>query len=136
VRCADKIDLDGLVRDRDQLWAEACAIEATGETLELDRALWDEAAKAQHARFDIHPWEDELRDLPLWRNVVGQHWRENGEVRVSSSWIMKDVLMFNPAQMKGFDSHFVKDIMQRLGRGRPKVVNIGGNDVRGYVWRE
>jgi hypothetical protein len=49
---------------------------------------------------------------------------------------MKDVLMFNPAQMKGPDSHYVRDIMQRLGRGKSKVVNIGGKDTRGYMWRE
>ena len=136
VRCADKVDLDALTRDRDQLWAEACAIEATRESLELDRSLWDEAAKAQEARFDIPPWEDELRDIKFGFNVAGRHWRENGEVRVSSSYIMKDVLLFNPAQMKGPDSHFVRDVMKRLGRDGPKVINIGGADVRGYVWRE
>jgi hypothetical protein len=78
-----------------------------GESLELDRSLWDEATKAQEARFDVHPWEDELRTIEFWSNVKGLHWRENGEVRVSSSWIMKDKLSFNPAQMKGPDSHYI-----------------------------
>jgi hypothetical protein len=123
VKCADKVDLDALVRDRDQLWAEACEIEATGESLELDRALWGEATKAQEARFDIHPWEDELRTITFYSNRRGVHWRENGEVRVASSWIMKDILFFNPAQMKGPDSHYVRDIMKRLGRDGPKVIN-------------
>jgi hypothetical protein len=35
--------------------------------------------------------------------------------------------------MKGTDSHFVKDIMRRLGWDGPKVTNIGGKDMRGYV---
>jgi len=45
-----KIDLDGIARDRDQLWAEAALAEATGEALVIPEELWPEATAQQLAR--------------------------------------------------------------------------------------
>lgn len=44
------LDLVALAADRDQLWAEAAAIEARGEPLTLPRELWAVAAVAQEER--------------------------------------------------------------------------------------
>jgi predicted P-loop ATPase len=60
-----RIDLDKLRADRDQLWAEAVAIEATGCSLVLPEQLWAEAAIEQERRLDVDPWVDILA------NVVG-----------------------------------------------------------------
>ena len=52
------IDLAGITRDRDQLWAEAAAIEASGEALTLPPTLWGVASIEQLARLTHDPWED------------------------------------------------------------------------------
>ncbi len=55
-----EIDLEGLQRDRDQLWAEAVAREAAGEPVELPKELWKEAEREQQARMETDPWVEEL----------------------------------------------------------------------------
>jgi putative DNA primase/helicase len=57
LRCGD-IDLDGLRRDRDQLWAEAVARYRAGATWWIeDRALVAEASAAQEARYQGDAWD-------------------------------------------------------------------------------
>jgi hypothetical protein len=50
------IDLDGLRRDRDQLWAEAAAREARGESHFLPEKLWKTAGEYQKARLQNDEW--------------------------------------------------------------------------------
>ena len=57
-----EIDLDGLTRERDQLWAEAATREASGESIRLDRSLWPAAATEQSARMVDDPFDDVLHD--------------------------------------------------------------------------
>lgn len=45
-----------LVSDRDQLWAEASAREAAGESIRLNPSLYGDAAKEQEERFIEDPW--------------------------------------------------------------------------------
>ena len=47
-----EIDLEGLRRDRNQIWAEAAVLEARGEPIELEPALWPEAAAVQAQRME------------------------------------------------------------------------------------
>src|SRR2546427_25780 len=54
------IDLDALIADRDQLWAEAAAREAAGESLFLPQDLWEMAAIEQEERVSEDPWADIL----------------------------------------------------------------------------
>ena len=53
-------DLEALERDRDQLWAEAAAREAKGESIRLDPKYYADAAAEQEARRERDPWEDVL----------------------------------------------------------------------------
>lgn len=57
------IDLEGLVRDRDQLFAEAAALEAGGASIVLPKELWAAAGDEQDKRREADPWEDKLRDV-------------------------------------------------------------------------
>ncbi len=57
-----RIDLDALQRDRDQLWAEAAAREATGETHVLPERLWQIAAEEQDARTEGDEWAGPIAD--------------------------------------------------------------------------
>jgi predicted P-loop ATPase len=57
LRCGD-IDLEGLRRDRDQLWAEAVARYRAGAAWWIeDRALVAEASAAQEARYQGDAWD-------------------------------------------------------------------------------
>lgn len=58
-----KFDIDSLERDVDQLWAEAAAREAAGESIRLDPALWESAGKEQEARQIEDPFVDQLREV-------------------------------------------------------------------------
>jgi predicted P-loop ATPase len=61
VRCHGAIDLDGLRRDRNQLWAEALATYKSGRTWWLDNsAIIAEAAEEQRGRFEDDPWQHEV----------------------------------------------------------------------------
>lgn len=56
-----KFDVPAVIRDRDQLWAEAAQREANGESIELKEALWDKAAREQENSQHDDPWEEPLR---------------------------------------------------------------------------
>ena len=45
-----RFDLETLGRDRQQLWAEAVAMEAAGVTITLDKELWPFATAEQNER--------------------------------------------------------------------------------------
>jgi predicted P-loop ATPase len=59
-----------LKRDRDQLWAEAAALEAQGGSIALPGALWNAAAVEQNQRTESDEWSAaihnflELQDKP------------------------------------------------------------------------
>jgi predicted P-loop ATPase len=55
-------DVVALARDRDQLWAEAAAREATGASIRLDPKLYAAAGEEQEEREIGDPWLDRLGD--------------------------------------------------------------------------
>jgi predicted P-loop ATPase len=73
----EEFDIEALKRDVDQLWAEAAAREAKGESIRLDAALWQEAAVEQQARTLEDPWVATLAD------VLGDL---QGKLLVSDAW--------------------------------------------------
>jgi len=56
------IDLEALARDRDQLWAEAAAREARGESITLPEHLWEAARAEQNQRLVTTPVHEVLAD--------------------------------------------------------------------------
>lgn len=62
VEC-EKIDLEGLKRDRDQLWAEASFREARGDSIRLDPSLYHLAAGEQNKRKSENPMEAKFEAL-------------------------------------------------------------------------
>ena len=70
-------DLRQLKRDRDQLWAEAAAREAKGESIRLARELWPKAKKMQEKRTVIDPFQE----------VLMQHLNDKyGKIRATDVW--------------------------------------------------
>jgi hypothetical protein len=62
------IDLEGLSRDRDQLWAEASAREARGESHLLPERLYEIAAAEQSARMTSDAWLDPITNYISLKN--------------------------------------------------------------------
>ena len=54
------IDLEGIRRDRDQIWAEAVALYQSGERYWIDRGESDDVVAEQEARFDQDIWTDKV----------------------------------------------------------------------------
>jgi predicted P-loop ATPase len=61
VRCRRPLDLDGLRRDRDQIWAESLLAFNSGHGWWLDdSAIIARATEEQRGRFEDDPWQDEV----------------------------------------------------------------------------
>jgi predicted P-loop ATPase len=131
-----KIDLEGLKRDRDQLWAEASAAEATGEPLVLEKELDATAAELATSRLETDPWEDILAGVKSRAALAGSIDREGGEQRVSSEFLLTVVLGLDPSKMRGGEGKRLKKCMQRQGWQGPITLRIKGGtaSVKGY-WR-
>jgi hypothetical protein len=73
----EQFDTNALRRDRDQLWAEAAAREAQGESIRLDRSLWAAAGGEQALRRIADPWEE----------IVAEHLDNmEGKLTVEDAW--------------------------------------------------
>ena len=57
-----RVDVNAIIRDRDQLWAEASHLEASGKSIRLPKYLWSAAAAEQEARREVDPMEADLFD--------------------------------------------------------------------------
>ena len=120
-----KIDLKGLARDRDQLFAEAVALEAKGFSITLPKKLWAAAAIEQRMRLPTDPWLDTLA------NVTGSV--VNGVERISSADLLgADCLNLPASQQHDYTSKRIAQVMRELGWEGPKSVRIHGKAVRGY----
>ena len=76
-----EIDLEKLKANRDQLWAEAAAAEASGESLELQPALREVASDAQQSRLIDDPWKDTLAEFL----------QVSGETRVHTTTLLPEL---------------------------------------------
>jgi len=119
------IDIDALRRDRDQLWAEAAAIEAKGEALILPKDRWADASNAQDERRQHDPWDDLLASVPAIA-YGDEEWIKVSELLV--------VLQITADRANTETYRRLKRSMQRLGWSKGKFYQNGKEkeQVRGY----
>jgi hypothetical protein len=98
-----KFDTEKLKQDVDQLWAEAAAAEAGGESIRLDKSLWAAAAEAQEEARVQDSWIEDLAD------ELGDM---KGMIRASSVW---KILGVKPAAKKPGDDKRMGSAMRELG---------------------
>lgn len=104
-----EIDLDALERDRDQLWAEAVAMEARGEPLTLPRHLRKEAAGRAEERLALDPWEEMLSE------ELDGRW---GKARADALW---GILGADTARRGQELNNRLGGVMRRLGWTRARA---------------
>lgn len=133
------IDLDALVADRDQLWAEAAAREAEGESLFLPQDLWEMAAIEQEERVSEDPWADILRAY-VDRKIVwvgdGNYKEVEPMDRVHTSMLLTDALQIPAGSLRPEHTQRLKIVMEKyLGWEHKSNVRVGheGKQGRGYV---
>jgi len=137
-----KIDLVGLARDRDQLWAEAVALEAQSEPLVLHETLWAVAAAIAKQREEVDPWEDMLeRKLASWQ---AKNFKSDGaftlanndlgepEWRVSTACLLNFLEVGTDRQTNNHTKRLAT-VMRNLGWERPETpIRIGEKICRGF----
>ena len=122
-----RIDLEALRRDRNQLWAEAAALEASGEMLQLDPSLYEAAAIEQTKRFAHEPW------VELLRSVTGE--RVGAVERISSRRLLEIHLRLDASQIGRREYQRLAVAMTTLGWSGPKDLRIpteGNGTGKGY----
>lgn len=124
------IDIEGLTRDRDQLLAEACHLEAKGAPIVLARSLWGAAGEEQEQRREADPWEDVLRAA---RGVVDSIGDGKTEERVLSQQLLTEYIGIPKDRQKNQDLKRVGEAMRTLGWTGPKVLRVGEKLGRGYI---
>jgi predicted P-loop ATPase len=122
-----RFNIKALKRDRDQLWAEAAAREAEGESIRLDPALWSDAEREQEKRLARDPWQD-LLEQKLAR------YEQEGGLKITATDLLK-ALDVDAAQARQDMSTRLTHVMQRLGWKRPRnrLIMVDGVRVAGYV---
>jgi predicted P-loop ATPase len=121
-----RFDVDGLVRDRDQLWAEAVVREASDESIRLKEELWSSAGEHQEQRRSVDAWEDALE-----RCVEELDISPSGRVQVITD-VLWNHLGIEVARRDLPSARRISEIMQRLGFERAKVRGDGKVQV-GYI---
>ena len=133
----DRIDIEALHRDRDQLWAEAAQIEATGLSLVLPGELWPRAQVEQDKRLERDPWDDLLVNV---KGDVHPNPKRNGyEERVANTDLLTTVLGLKAEKIHEQQGRRLAYCMRRLGWDGPRKMRIRRNEasekpVWGY-WR-
>ena len=108
-------DIERLRRDRDQLWAEAAAREAGGESIRLDSRLWRDAAQEQNERTVDDPWIDIIAKL------LGDL---EGKLLAADAWTLVGIT--NGQQTQDHNNRLGM-AMRQLGWKRDKL-RFGGKD--------
>src|SRR5262245_7933537 len=119
-----RFNLDALRRDRDQLWAEAAAREAKGESIRLPRELWPTAGQEQQRRLADDPY------VALLDNHLGHL---EGKTKAVDIWTILDL---RGAQLTQEAFVRMSEAMKRIGWKRPNkagLLRFEGKPVSAFV---
>lgn len=117
-----KVDHEAIIKNRDQIWAEATHLYKTGHKWWFDNDNQD-ILDIQESRYDVDPWEDvidfHIKNLPL------------GTTKVHSESIY-NALGIQISEVRSVDFGRIRTSMERLGwkSARPY---INGVQRRGFV---
>lgn len=122
VKVGDKIDLAGIRRDKEQLWAEAVHYHKQGEKLYLEGHLYALAETAQQRRLNRDVWHDDIESHCEGKNFVSS----------DDLW----TLLVPARHMRtGAMQERISGVMQALGYERGRGDTIDGR-MRGWIRKE
>jgi predicted P-loop ATPase len=124
-----RFNVEWIINNRDQLWAEAVHREALGESNRLHESLWKYAGEEQERRREVDPWESLIRTALLSNFEI--HY-EDGYTRVVTSFLW-DSLGIEPSRRERKYQTRLSEIMQRLGFERTRVRPAGEQVQVGYI---
>jgi Virulence-associated protein E len=126
------IDIAALRLDRDQLIAEAAAVEASGMSLVLPPELWGDAKVAQDQRLEHDPWVDKLDSVKGTECMLSDG--TGYEQRISSNSLLSDNLGVPAERQTDAVSKRLAGVMRQLGWKGPDKMRIeqGASPFRGY----
>lgn len=134
-----RIDVAAIVRDRDQVWAEAAMMEARRDALTLPESLWPDAAKRQAAETSDEPWADSIRAFLEQRERYATLPREPDDeparpVDKVHTVELLEALGLRPESMTRGNAARIRTIMEAMlgWRHRPSM-RIGRVNLAGYV---
>jgi putative DNA primase/helicase len=125
-----RIDTDAILRDRDQLWAEAVAAFVAGEKWHLDSDDDIAEAKAEQAkRREVHPWEPVL-----------ESWLRAEQVeKVSVARVLKDGVKLDADRQEPRHARIAGACLRALG-WIPNIERFEGKVSKVFIapewWRE
>lgn len=114
----EKIDMDALTRDRDQLWAEAVHFYNQGEIWWPSDAEIPLFEKEQEKRFDPDPWQTIIED---WLNIVPQI----AMYEITSAEILEGAIKMQPHLMQRYHQMRIGSILKILGWEKKRVRRNG-----------
>lgn len=121
-----RFDVAGIIRDRDQLWAEAVQRERLGESIRLPEALWSAAGAHQELRREVDAWEDAISAFLDHCEVSA-----SGRQQCSADQLWKAVNV--PTERRDRSgAKRISETMQRMGFTRSNVRD-NGRVVTGYI---
>jgi predicted P-loop ATPase len=114
-----KVNVEWLIENRDQLWAEAVSAFRAGETWWLDGRHETDLKKVSEDFKETDPWQPMVEEWLIARNEL------------SVPEIMSNALDLDANQMTKFSQMRVSDILRDLGWRRKR---ISKNNKRVYLW--
>jgi predicted P-loop ATPase len=124
-----KFDVEQLVLDRDQLWAEAFVREANGESIRLPQSLWETAAEIQEQRAEIDAWEEAIADV-----LANRQPDNDGRIRVAVNELW-DAIQPDLSRRDRLGGMRIAEIMQKLGYTRGSM-RVDNKPARAYISRK
>ena len=116
----ERQDRDGIVRDRDQLWAEAAALYRGEAEPGVSGVLWQDVeglAKVEHSRFEIHDaWLEMVRD---WLQEPGLQVKAPADCEfITMDDVLKLAIGIDMKYVKPFEQLRAGKILHQLGYRR------------------
>ena len=143
LKLKSSVDVGRIKADRDQLWAEAAAREAKGESLTLPKALWLAAAERQDDQTTEDPWADVVRgfladrarawDAAEFETITDPYDEPRPPDRVHTKELL-EALGIKPAQQTKDQAQRLRVVMVSvLGWHHKKNIRIGDTQGKGYA---